>query len=171
MKRFLLIIFGNFTDISICKEIALSLSPIVDSPHLKFQFSKGVCIFHFATETPQTEIHNYIISLVTDDDIPFILTEMNDKVSVSMKQNVYEHLMNLKSDEGSDVKLKEDNFLPDVNHIVNDEDEEQNLASLLNLISQNKKPSLNSILDKISETGIDSLTEFEKEVLSEYSKI
>lgn len=170
MKRFLLIIFGNFTDITICQEVALSLSPLVDSPHLKFQFSKGACIFHFATEATQSDIYDYISSIVYNDEIPFILTEMNDNVSVSMKQNVYEHLMNLKSDEGSDLKLKGNMFTPDVSHIVNDELEEDNLASLLNLIDNQHKPTLNSILDKITEKGFESLTEYEKDVLSDYSK-
>jgi hypothetical protein len=51
-----------------------------------------------------------------------------------------------------------------------DESEYENLASLLELIKNDKKPSLDSILDKIKDKGIDSLTSYEKDVLSEYSK-
>jgi hypothetical protein len=43
-----------------CREIALSVTPIVDSKNLKFQYAKGVLIFHFTSEVNKEEIFEYI---------------------------------------------------------------------------------------------------------------
>lgn len=169
MKSYLLIIFGEFKDSSVGQELALCLTPLVDSPQLKFQISKGSCIFHFATEVLMSEIHEFVQSVLANDDLPFILTELNDKVSVHMNKTTYEHLMDLKTNEGSELKLNSyGNKSQDSKDMVF-ESEDENLASLLNLIDNSAKPSLDSILDKITEKGFDSLTEYEKEVLDEYS--
>ena len=49
--------------------------------------------------------------------------------------------------------------------------DEKILALLLDEIKSNvKKPSLDSILEKINEKGMDSLSQFEKDILDSYSK-
>lgn len=173
MKKFLLVIFGDFlqdTDsIEYLKNFAISLTPLVDTPQLKFQFSKGASIFHFGTEVPMEEIEYYVKSCIENDglELSFILTEMNDKVSLSFPQVTFQHLMDLDTDKFSEVRLSQK-----TKDIVYEEDESQleNLASLLNLIKNDKKPSLDSILEKIKEKGLESLTSYEQDVLSEYSK-
>lgn len=173
MKKFLLVIFGDFlqdTDsVEYVKNFAISLTPLVDTPQLKFQFSKGASIFHFGTEVPLEEIEYYVKSCIENDglELSFILTEMNDKVSLSFPQVTFQHLMDLETDKFSEVRLSQN-----TKEIVYEEDESQleNLASLLELIKNDKKPSLDSILEKIKEKGIGSLTSYEQDVLSEYSK-
>lgn len=173
MKKFLLVIFGDFlqdTDsVEYLKNFAISLTPLVDTPQLKFQFSKGASIFHFGTEVPLEEIEYYVKSCIENDglELSFILTEMNDKVSLSFPQVTFQHLMDLETDKFSEVRLSQN-----TKEIVYEEDESQleNLASLLELIKNDKKPSLDSILEKIKEKGIGSLTSYEQDVLSEYSK-
>lgn len=162
MKKFLLIIFGDFKEVDLCKEFALTLTPIVDTPQLKFQYTPGATIFHFGTEVPQDEICEYIESFIPDEIISYILTEMSDKVSVKMPEINLQHLLDLNSDEHSELKLKKSDK-------EESEGDEENLASLLNLIKHDTKPSLDSILDKIKANGMNSLTSFEIEVLNEYS--
>jgi hypothetical protein len=133
---------------------------------LKFQFSKGACIYHFATEVSQEEIYEYLKSLV-DEEVSFVLTEFTDKMSLHMKKNVLNHLLDLTTNEGSDITLSHND--PPIEFDNYNEDEDENLASLLELITNMRKPSLDSILEKIKDKGISSLTEYEKDLLKEYS--
>lgn len=174
MKKFLLVIFGDYLQdsesLDYMKNFAISLTPLVDTPQIKFQFNKGASIFHFGTDVPMEEIDYYVKSCIENDgvDMSFILTEMNDKVSVSFPKVTYEHLMDLESDKFSEVRLSQNT----VEHNIDEDDKSQyeNLASLLDLIKNDKKPSLDFILDKIKDKGLGSLTSYEKDILSEYSK-
>lgn len=176
MKKFLLVIFGDYLQDSesmeYMKNFAISLTPLVDTPQIKFQFNKGASIFHFGTEVPMEEIDYYVKSCIENDsvDISFILTEMTDKVSVSFPKVTYEHLMDLDSDKFSEVRLSQNTVQSSLDDEDDDESQYENLASLLKLIKNDKKPSLDSILDKIKDKGINSLTSYEKDILSEYSK-
>jgi hypothetical protein len=161
MKKYLLTVFGQF-DYEVVNEIALSFSPVVDSPHLKFQFTPGASIFHFASEVPQVEIHDFICGVLYSVASTFILTEISDKVSVNMPKKHSEHFFN----------LEEDN-----NYVVNDEDidseefDDNFVESVLDSIkSKISKPSLDFLLEKIKLQGIGALSPYEKDVLNEYSK-
>jgi hypothetical protein len=59
MENYLLTVLGTF-DESIRKEIALAVTPIVDSPNLKFQYATGVLIFHFTSEVNKEDIFEYV---------------------------------------------------------------------------------------------------------------
>ena len=172
MNKYLLTILGEFETLENCKNIALSITPVVDSPNLKFQYDKGVLIFHFSSEIPKEEIFEYVRSVLYGSTDTFILTKMSDNVSVSMPQDRYNHLFDLESSDGDmDMKL-------DMNRIKNNldfmEEEEDDIVALLLEEMKDKgffkKPSLNQILDKVLSSGIESLSSFEKETLETYSK-
>jgi len=168
MKKYLLVVIGNFESDDTCKEIALTLTPIVDSPNLKFNITNTCLIFHFASEVSQEEITDYLTGGITGTVNGFILTECNDKVSVNFPENITKHLFDLEN-EGENVELR-----------LNAQSEQNNddtkvddtlLALLLEEIKQNVKfPSLDTILEKINEKGLQSLTQFEKDTLEYYSK-
>ena len=172
MNNYLLTVFGEFETKEMCQNVALSITPIVDSPNLKFQHSKGVLLFHFSSEIPKEEIYEYVKGVLYGVTESFILTTMTDDVSVSMPEDIYNHLFDLESANGElDMKL-------DMNRIKNNldfmEQEEDDLVALLleemrvnNMI---KRPSLDQILDKVLTNGIDSLSPFEKDTLETYSK-
>lgn len=172
MNNYLLTVIGSFESEEICKDIALSITPIVDSPNLKFQHAKGVLIFHFASEVSQEEIYDYIGSILFGITESFILTEMTDKVSVSMPSDIKEHLFDLEN-SSSDIELN-----LDMNRVKNnldfpEEEEEDFVALLLEEMKDKrifKKPSLDQLLDKVLNNGIESLTRFEKDILDNYSK-
>ena len=172
MNKYLLTILGDFETLENCKNIALSITPVVDSPNLKFQYDKGVLIFHFSSEIPKEEIFEYIRGILYGITDSFILTSMSDDVSVSMPQDRYNHLFDLESSDGDmDMKL-------DMNRIKNNldfmEEEDDDIVALLLEEMKDKgffkKPSLNQILDKVLSSGIESLSSFEKETLETYSK-
>jgi len=172
MNKYLLTILGDFETLENCKNIALSITPVVDSPNLKFQYDKGVLIFHFSSEIPKEEIFEYVKGILYGVSDFFILTPMSDDVSVSMPQDRYNHLFDLESSDGDmDMKL-------DMNRIKNNldfmEEEDDDIVALLLEEMKDKgffkKPSLNQILDKVLSSGIESLSSFEKETLETYSK-
>jgi hypothetical protein len=171
MKKYLLTIFGSFEEKD-CMTIANNLQPIVDSQNLKFQYRDNVIILHFGSEFLLDDIHEFI--KMTDDveetfDM-FILSEFNDTVSVHMTDGTDEQLFNLdEEDENIDMvkvtpKGKFENYY--------DEDNENDIAlMLLNEIKKNlNTPSLDQLLDKMVEQGVDSLTPYEKAILDNYSQ-
>jgi len=171
MKKYLLTIFGSFEEKD-CITIANNLQPIVDSLNLKFQYRDNVIILHFGSEFLLDDIHEFI--KMTDDveetfDM-FILSEFNDTVSVHMTDGTDEQLFNLdEEDENIDMvkvtpKGKLENYY--------DEDNENDIALvLLNEIKKNlNTPSLDQLLDKMVEHGVDSLTPYEKAILDNYSQ-
>jgi hypothetical protein len=172
MNKYLLTILGEFGSKEMCQNVALSITPIVDSPNLKFQHANGVLIFHFSSEIPKEEIYEYVRGVLYGITDSFILTTITDDVSVSMPEDIYNHLFDLESADGEiDMKL-------DMTRIKNNldfmEEEEDDLVALLleemresNVI---KKPSLDQILDKVLTNGMDSLSPFEKDTLETYSK-
>jgi hypothetical protein len=172
MNNYLLTIIGEFQTKDMCKSIALSLTPIVDSPSLKFHYGKNVLVFHFSSEVSQVEITDYIQGILFGISDFFILNKMTEDVSVLMPQDVSTHLFDLET-VGEDV----DTIL-DMNRIKNnldfmEQEEDDLVASLLDEIREKKlfnKPSLDQLLDKVLNDGIESLSRYEKDILETYSK-
>lgn len=169
MKKYLLILSGNFSSNETCKEIALTLTPIVDSPHLKFNLSEGMLVFHFASEVSQEEIHDYIVGSLFDLVNMFILTEYNDKVSLFLPKEVETHLLDLENEsENTEIKIDLDKSQSILGESEKDDDF---VALLLDEVKKRvKKPSLDYLLEKIAEKGVSSLSPFEKDTLDYYSK-
>jgi len=171
MKKYLLTIFGSFEEKD-CMTIANNLQPIVDSQNLKFQYRDNVIIVHFGSEFLLDDIHEFIkmTDEVEETFDMFILSEFNDTVSVHMTDGTDEQLFNLdEEDENIDMvkvtpKGKFENYY--------DEDNENDIALvLLNEIKKNlNTPSLDQLLDKMVEHGVDSLTPYEKAILDNYSQ-
>lgn len=164
---------GKINTVKLCKDLALGLTPIVDSPNLKFQHTQNVLLFSFASETTKEELFDYITGILFGITETFILTEVNDNLTVSFPKDIKEHLMNLEK-EGENIEMtidmreekgKSHNFMSD------EDDEDDFVALLLEELKENvKKPSLDYILDKILNTGFDSLSSQEKQTLEYYSK-
>lgn len=172
MYNYLLTIIGEFQTKEMCKSIALSITPIVDSPSLKFHYGKNVLMFHFSSEVPQQEMTEYIRGVLFGISDFFILNKMTDDVSMSMPQDIHTHLFNLER-VGEDIDM-----VFDMNRIKNnldlmDQEENDLVALLLDEMSEQNlitRPSLDQILDKVLSNGMGSLSQFEKDILETYSK-
>jgi hypothetical protein len=170
MKKYLLTIFGDFKTDAICKEIAIALTPLIDSPNLKFQYTKGVLIFHFGSEMDIKDIHEFLEITSYELYESFILSEFTDKVSVYMPDETIKHLFDLDTNDesGQEMVLVPKNNL----QYIDDSSEDEFVALLLNELKGNlKQPTLDQLLDKIKSQGIESLTPYEKGTLENYSKI
>ena len=172
MNKYLLTVFGEFETKEMCQNVALSITPIVDSPNLKFQHSKGVLLFHFSSEIPKEEIYEYVKGVLYGVTESFILTTITDDVSVSMPKDIYNHLFDLESANGEiDMKLDMTRIKNNLDFMEQEEDDL--VALLLEEMRENnaiKKPSLDQILDKVLTNGMESLSPFEKDTLETYSK-
>ena len=172
MENYLLTVLGTF-DESIRKEIALSVTPIVDSPNLKFQYATGVLIFHFTSEVHKEDMFEYIKGVLYGISDSFFLNAVTDNVSVCLNNDIYGHLFDLDS-PGDDVDMKFDmNRIKNNLDFMESEDDDEFVALLLDEMKEKnlfKKPSLDQILDKVLTNGMESLSAFEKDTLETYSK-
>jgi hypothetical protein len=172
MKNYILTVIGKFESEETCKELAISLTPIVDSPNLKFQHASGVLVFHFATEVSKEEIFDYVIGILYGVTESFILTEVNDEVTVQMPYEIKQHLMDLEN-ASENIAMSIDMKIEKNNLRFNDEEDNDDdfVALLLDEVKRKvKKPSLDQLLEKISKNGVESLSAYEKETLEYYSK-
>jgi hypothetical protein len=172
MKNYLLTVIGNFESEELCQGIAISLSPIVDSPHMKFQHTKGVLVFHFATEIEKSEIFDFIVGELFGITESFILTEITDNVSVCMPKEIKSHLFDLENvTDEVDMNIDMSHVRNNAEMFGDEEDEDDFVALLLGEKDKLfKRPTLDQILDKINSKGYQSLTPFEQDVLDGYSK-
>jgi hypothetical protein len=169
MKKYLLTIFGDFKTNSVCNEIAMALAPLVDSPSLKFQFTKGVLIFHFGSEIQIKDIHEFLELTSYGLYDSFILSEYTDKVSVFMSEENKKHLFNLENaDDNDGIEMV---FVPKDPQDLEEEYDDDFVALILNEVKKNlKTPTLDQLLEKIKSDGVESLTQYEKGILESHSK-
>lgn len=169
MKKYILILFKDLTRDELPLEIVSLLTPIVDSKFLKYNHNRGSIVIHFESEVDQSELVPFIQGILYGIVSSFILSELNDKMSLQMPKDVLEHLLDLENeDEGSHkVDLSKQSNLFDY-----EEDSDEDFIGLLleDIKWKIKKPSLDQILEKIKIQGIKSLSQFEKDILEEYSK-
>ena len=171
MQKYILTIIGSFEDEKMCQDLVLSLTPIVDTPHMKFQHTNGILVLHFGSEVSKSEIFDYVGGILFGITEAYILTELHDNMTLSMPKEIKEHLLDLdNSTEDAEMKIDMNRIKKNLD-FMEEEDDDDFVALLLgeknNLF---KKPSLEQILDKMIEKGYDKLTEFEKDILKGYSK-
>lgn len=171
MNYYLLSLTNDFASEGMCKEIALSISPIVDSPNLKFHYTRNQIIFSFGTETPKDEIYEYITGILYGLVEMFILTEVVDEYTVSLPKEIKDHLFDLENvGENVTMKLDMERIKKNLDFSFDDEDDED----IMSLIFKNKitdpTPTLDQILDKLYSEGINSLSSKEKNILETYSQ-
>jgi hypothetical protein len=174
MNYYLLSVTNDFASDSLCKEIAISLSPIVDSPNLKFHYTRNQIIFSFGTETEKSEIYEYIYGVLFGLVEIFVLTEIVDDFTVSLPKDIKDHLFDLENvGENVTMKLDMERIKKNLDFSFDEEDDDDE-NDIMSLIMNNKKtepnPTLDQILDKLYSEGIDSLSSKEKNILETYSQ-
>ena len=179
MKNYLLTIVGEFKEETpVCKEIAVSISPLVDSQHLKFAQKNGVLFLSFGTEVDKVDIYDYVLEILYGITDTFVLTEVSDILTVKLPADVSGHLFDLEigEDENSlnmDSVISNEDFDEDFDPSISSEVEldSEFIATLrAHLDKVIVRPTLDQILDKINSDGMESLTKFEKNILQDYGK-
>ena len=176
--KHLLFVYGDYTNkpnhIGVIGDI---LSELTKNKCVKYQHGPAGGIFHFESQENIKYIGKYLEETITDLTAMFFLVPMTDQVLISVDDNVMNHLFDLENDEVSK------NFSFDINKTITKEDSDKTVAELVNEIAKSlvddlavteKKvqvmPTLDELLDKINNNGINSLTKEEKQLLDEYAK-
>lgn len=170
MKKYFLTIIGeNKFKNQEAIDIGLALGEIVDSKYLNFNYNDSFIVFHFESSVDKKDMFTFIQGVLYGISNTFFLTEMCDKFSVSLPTQM-SFMFDLES--GNQNSKKFDTF---VDGDDDDDEDDEFYNDIMESYRQNikkaiPKMSLDSLLDKIKEQGINSLNETEKKVLESYSK-
>ena len=193
---YLLFIYSTLGEDSlVLRDIPLQLSPISSAPYIKYNYGDSGLICNFETDLPFPELREFVSVTLEGLVDQYFLIEHSDNMSVHMNNSLKLNLFDLNSENkkygnGDNVSDKQgedelykimDYFLSesmkeidnnDLYSLTFDEDEDEDpLIRKLKLKKDPKfmKPSLDSLLEKIKEKGIKSLTKYEKQLLNEYA--
>lgn len=193
---YLLFIYSTLGEGSpVLRDIPLQLSPISSAPYIKYNYGDSGLICNFETDLPFPELREFVSVTLEGLVDQYFLIQHSDNMSVHMDNSLKLNLFDLNSenkkyDNGDNVSDKQgedelykimDYFLSesmkeidnnDLYSLTFDEDEDEDpLIRKLKLKKDPKfmKPSLDSLLEKIKEKGIKSLTKYEKQLLNEYA--
>lgn len=192
-KSYLLFIFNKSeSDFKISEQILTQLTPVITSNFLKFNYIGTSLICNFKSNLPFDELKEFVSLSLDDIAAQYFLLEHPDKMSVFMPTNYKLNLFDLDSenrdvidDQSPPDKLNFEEFMGflssfltwrDDNLSDNDDyfDEEYD-DPLINKIKHTnygltKSKMVDSILEKISDKGIKSLTKQELKILDEYTR-
>jgi hypothetical protein len=147
---------------------AHELVHIIKDEQIKFVYGEAHSIFNFESDMSRSEIDTYI-NLMKDDvpDFMYVLVQNAKQVSSDMDKNNFEHLMGKKK-RGRKPKVKNKIEKVSFDFATFFEEHRKNVDNFLKYGICDL--TLDEILDKIIDQGIDSLTTAEKNKLDEYSK-
>jgi hypothetical protein len=183
MNYYLLSLINNFESKKLCEEIAISISPIVDSPNLKFHHSYNQILFYFGTETEKSEIYQYVEGVLHGFVDIFVLTEVVDEFTAFLPKEIRNHLFDLENvGENVTMKIDMERIKNNLDFSFEDEDDEDDdddegyindsplWSKIENMIPYTPAPTLDQLLDKLYSEGMNSLSGKEKNLLKTYSQ-
>lgn len=155
-------------------EIAEELSKVSKSDDIKYVYGESHTLFHFDSDMSSTELVDYV-DLIKDDvgDFMFVLLEGFKSIESNMPTESLESLLKLNR-RGRPPKKK--------NRLKNIFEKKQDVFDIQGFMEEHRKRvedflknnvcdlTIDEILDKIIDQGINSLTTAEKNKLDEYSK-
>ena len=174
--KYLMLMYGESETINseaVTTKIGKELQPIVISEQIKYIYGDGNAIFHFESELKFEEMSIYCDILVEDfPDFMYVLIPFNGMLSSNAGDDRIEHLLDVKTETKKPNKFE---FNVETFPINEDAIFEMfiNIAKNSSPVDQKQElcnMSLDELLDKMIDQGIDSLTEVEKQKLEEYSK-
>jgi hypothetical protein len=139
-------------------QIATELSPIVDSDEIKYVYGPSHVIFNFVTEMSQSELSIYV-DIMTEDTsyFKYVLIPTPKTISSNMEPEHLKHLIQVNGENNEDHDSSS-NFIEFLK-----ENFGKHNSNICNL-------TIDEILEKIKEKGVESLTKEEKEKLDNYSQ-
>jgi len=160
-KLYLLVIFAMPKDINnFVKIISNEISSFVTS-RINYCYSNENMFFSFKSDEETIEINYFFDELLNLSNIPYLITVVNDNMSVSIDDELQFHLFDTLIDSNNDMEQDLGDILDDVFESNND---------YLNYNEIEDELSCDEILTKISKYGITSLSDNEKKLLNKYSK-
>jgi hypothetical protein len=172
----MLFLFGDFSDLeSITQELSMQFLPFVTSPFLKYTYGEFGVVFHFRSGETFTDLKEYVDMSLNEIVDQYYLMESTKNVDIKMDRKLKKDFLNI---DGETKKEQQKTGTIDVDSKIKERREELKnftFEFMLPMDFNPKKepdylPTVDEILDKISEKGIETLTEKEKEILDNYGK-
>lgn len=143
--------------------IAEEISKITTSDQVKYVYGENHGIFHFETSLSFDELDIYLRLVVEDSDqFMYVITPSIGSIMSNMIEGHLEYLKNVEKTKNEKnlfyEELDDEIFDEEINFVVNFK--EDNQCDL----------TIDEILDKINDCGIESLSKSEKTKLEIYSK-
>jgi hypothetical protein len=178
---YMLFIYGDFIESeSLITELSAQFLPLVTSPFLKYTYGEFGVVLHFRSDEIFSELKEYIDMVLNDITEQYFLIETTSNYDIKMPKKLKKDFLNI------DGELKKEDTKTgtiNVDMVIKERREELKNFTFefllptdfipLNQMSKGfdiEEPTVDEILDKISERGIETLTEKEKEILDNYGK-
>lgn len=166
-KEYLLVVMGYWDDITeIITELIEVLTPVTAGARtIKYVHADNALICIFRSKEDFVEIDEYFENAFRDIVEVYILAPKTRNFGIRMEETLKHHLLSVKS-----VENKDGIVLQNLKDLIKTK---ENIEQSTKEVRIPKKPvvlDLDTILDKISAEGIDSLTPEEKSFLKDQSK-
>ena len=193
--KYILICIGDYTENQneTTHKIANEIMPMVTSRTVKYYNNDLNLIYHFESDTNFDDLKILVDEAISPYVGMYFLNMCTPNMSLGMSQQLYNHLFDLNDNEIIPDDVKEvsifqkqteadqefidcineirDQILYDMESIEDTEEADNDLAQIMKKSEkQSNGYCLDTILDKISSSGIKSLTKDEKKFLDEFSK-
>lgn len=171
MSRYFVTVLGWFDEKTI-QEMGTVLSAMVSKHNLKFQYNKHSVVFHFESEETLEDLYGYCL-LAFGEISDVILVSPLENTGFYMHGTIMNHILDVENaDTNANMVIdmtKEINGENNPAHDLMQEDDDDEDDIMTKIKKSLPKVTLDDVLDKICEYGIDSLTATEKQILSKHS--
>jgi hypothetical protein len=166
-------------------EIAEEIAVITKSTNIKFYYGPEACVFTFDTVDDFKSVSEYVDIILSEGEVSyFLLPYSSDKMSFGLPEDISKHLFTdklsdiKKMDQDLDVrfkKLDEELFEKMMDFMGDDDEDDDDISKLIKRTKTTKvddsvsENQFNSILDKINDEGMSSLSKKELDLLKKYS--
>ena len=187
--QYMLFIFGDFKgQDKIIELIALQLSAFTDkNSYVKYNYGDYGVVMNFQSHFSFYNLRDHVHIVLEKVAPQYFLFEKPKHMYAYMPPELKLNLFDLNEEnvniEQKDVNFKDmmnimDNFLINLtssfntDNLLSEDDMEKMFENIMNEVDKREefRPTIDDILDKIKDKGIDSLTNTEKQILDEYSK-
>jgi hypothetical protein len=187
LTKYILFVFAkNDNPKEFTEQIAEELCVISDTPNLNFYFGPESSVFTISTLDSYEDVKDYVDMILGVGEIMYVLLPYtSDKLSYGLPEKISKHLFNdgisdfmsekSLGSEPNEFEVRKmiqeqirDNFNLNIENFdfEYDEDEWSDIDEIKN---KQRRPSLDELLEKIKEKGLNSLTEKELSQLNKYS--
>jgi hypothetical protein len=177
---YMLFIYGDFIDSeNLIQELCAQFLPLVTSPYLKYTYGEFGVVLHFRSDELFSELKEYVDMVLNEITEQYFLMETTENYDIKMPKKLKKDFLNI---DGDTKKEETKTGTINVDTVINERREELKNFTFEFLMPEDfiplnqmmnaeiQYPTVDEILDKISEKGIEKLTEKEKEILDNYGK-
>lgn len=179
-KTYMLFIYGDFRDKEEgVEEMALQFVPIVSSDFVKYNYGDHGVVLHFSTKETFDDLKEYIDMILNGVIEQYFLVEKTENCFVQMPKKLKDDLLKINNEEDNketkngsiEINTNFKSFeYKDPDKIINMFMPIFNPEDLIYTPYEYYEPTIDEILDKITEKGIESITKQERQILENYGK-